>query len=181
MFRRTVDWAIESGITTATFHIQTPYPWTKLYARMDAEQRLTTTNWDLYDTRHVVYQPARLKPDVLKNGYDWAYREFYRWSSIARASRSHGSLKHQAKHFFYAAGWKKFEAAWNLVIRGRQLRQMTPVLEAVLSEVTARDREASPQPAAGRIVAASDALVHIARPEPYDSPLVLSPTTRRSS
>ena len=26
VFRRTVDWAVEHGITTATFHIQTPYP-----------------------------------------------------------------------------------------------------------------------------------------------------------
>ena len=26
VFKRTVDWAIEQGITTATFHIQTPYP-----------------------------------------------------------------------------------------------------------------------------------------------------------
>ena len=34
VFRRTVDWAIEHGITTATFHIQTPYPGTKLFARM---------------------------------------------------------------------------------------------------------------------------------------------------
>ncbi len=153
VFRRTVDWAIESGLTTATFHIQTPYPGTKLHARMEAEQRITTTNWDLYDTRHVVYRPARLTPDALKTGYDWAYREFYRWSSICRASRSHGSVKHQAKHFFYAAGWKKFEAAWNMVIRARQLRQMTPVLEAVLSKVTAREREASQQPAGDKIIA----------------------------
>ena len=28
VFRRTVDWAIANGITTATFHIQTPYPGT---------------------------------------------------------------------------------------------------------------------------------------------------------
>jgi len=137
VFRRTVDWAIEQGITTATFHIQTPYPGTRLYARMEAEQRIVTRDWDLYDTRHVVYQPARLTPEALKQGYDWAYREFYRWSSIARASRSHNSVKHQAKHFFYAAGWKKFERAWNLVIRARQLRRMTPLLEAVLARVTA--------------------------------------------
>ncbi len=26
VFSRTVDWAINHGITTATFHIQTPYP-----------------------------------------------------------------------------------------------------------------------------------------------------------
>jgi len=137
VFRRTVDWAIEQGLTTATFHIQTPYPGTRLYARMEAEQRIVTRDWDLYDTRHVVYQPARLTPEALKQGYDWAYREFYRWSSIARASRSHNSVKHQAKHFFYAAGWKKFERAWNLVIRARQLRRMTPLLEAVLARVTA--------------------------------------------
>ncbi|MDP9361309.1 MAG: B12-binding domain-containing radical SAM protein [Acidobacteriota bacterium] len=153
VFRRTVDWAIESGLTTATFHIQTPYPGTKLYARMEAEKRLTSRNWDLYDTRHVVYQPARLTPAALEKGYQWAYHEFYRWSSISRASLSHGSVKHQAKHFFYAAGWKKFEAAWNLVIRTRQLRQMTPMLEAVLSKVTARERDAPPQPAGGETVA----------------------------
>jgi radical SAM superfamily enzyme YgiQ (UPF0313 family) len=137
VFRRTVDWAIENGITTATFHIQTPYPGTRLFARMEAAGRILTRDWDLYDTRHVVYRPMRLAPDVLKQGYDWAYREFYRWSSIARGSLSHGSLKHQAKHFFYATGWKKFEPLWDLVIRAKQLPAMTPLLESVLSRVTA--------------------------------------------
>ena len=59
---------------------------------------------------------------------------------MARASLTHGTVKHQAKHFFYAAGWKKFEALWNFVIRTRQLHCMTPVLESVLSKVTSRDR-----------------------------------------
>jgi radical SAM superfamily enzyme YgiQ (UPF0313 family) len=136
VFRRTVDWAIENGITTATFHVMTPYPGTGLHARMAREGRLTTDNWDLYDTRHVVFQPARLTPRALKEGYDWAYREFYRWPSIAAASFTHGTLKHQVKHFAYSAGWKKFEFLWNAIIRGRQLRVMTPVLEAVLSKVS---------------------------------------------
>src|SRR5206468_10653422 len=83
VFRRTVDWAIEQGITTATFHIQTPYPGTKLFARMQAEGRIVTRDWDLYDTRHVVYRPKRLTPRALQDGYDWAYRDFYRASSIA--------------------------------------------------------------------------------------------------
>jgi radical SAM superfamily enzyme YgiQ (UPF0313 family) len=136
VFRRTVDWAVEHGITTATFHIQTPYPGTRLFAKMLEQDRLTAFDWDLYDTRHVVFRPARMTPERLKAGYDWAYEEFYRWSSIARASLSHGTVKHQAKHFFYAAGWKKFESLWNLMIRARQLRCMTPLLESVLSKVT---------------------------------------------
>src|SRR6266853_2664360 len=136
VFRRTVDWAMEHGITTATFHIQTPYPGTQLHARMTREGRMLTRDWNLYDTRHVVYRPAQLKSEALKTGYDWAYREFYRWGSIARASLHHGTLKHQAKHFFYASGWKKFEPLWDLIIRARQLTRVTPLLEGVLSRVT---------------------------------------------
>jgi radical SAM superfamily enzyme YgiQ (UPF0313 family) len=149
VFRRTVDWAIEHGITTATFHIQTPYPGTKLFAKMLEQDRIVTRNWDLYDTRHVVFRPERMPPEKLKAGYDWAYEEFYRWSSIARASLSHGTVKHQAKHFFYASGWKKFEPLWNLMIRTRQLWCMTPLLESVLSKVTNRPDE-SPLAVANR-------------------------------
>ena len=141
VFRRTVDWAIEHGITTATFHIQTPYPGTLLHARMVREGRMLTRDWTLYDTRHVVYRPALLKPEMLKAGYDWAYREFYRWGSIARASLHHGTFKHQAKHFFYASGWKKFEAVWDVLIRARQLTRVTPLLEGVLSRVTRSELE----------------------------------------
>jgi radical SAM superfamily enzyme YgiQ (UPF0313 family) len=136
VFQRTVDWAIDCGITTATFHIQTPYPGTQLHTRMVREGRMLTRDWSLYDTRHVVYRPSKLKPETLKEGYDWAYREFYRWNSIARASLHHGTLKHQAKHFFYAAGWKKFEPLWDLIIRARQLTRVTPLLEGVMSRVS---------------------------------------------
>lgn len=138
VFARTVDWAVEHGITTATFHIQTPYPGTRLFERLERGGRLLTRDWDLYDTRHVVYRPARLTPARLKDGYDRAYRDFYTWGAVWRGARAHGTLKHQAKHFFYAAGWKHLEPLWDLVIRARQLRFMTPLLEAVLARVTAR-------------------------------------------
>ncbi len=146
VFPRTVDWAIESGITTATFHILTPYPGTALFTGMAARGRLVTRNWDLYDTRHVVYRPARLAPDVLKRGYDWAYKAFYRWGSIWKAASAHATAKHRLKHFLYSAGWRKFEPAWDLVIRIKQLSQMRPLLEAILAPVGAGD---PPQSAPG--------------------------------
>jgi radical SAM superfamily enzyme YgiQ (UPF0313 family) len=135
VFRRTVDWATEVGITTATFHILTPYPGTALFTDMAAQDRIVTRDWDLYDTRRVVYRPTRLTPEELKQGYDWSYEEFYRWGNIFKASSAHRSFKHQLKHFFYSAGWKKFERAWDLAIRIKQLSQMRPLLEAVLSPV----------------------------------------------
>ena len=140
VFARTVDWAVGSGITTATFHILTPYPGTQLYSEMAAQRRLTTSNWDLYDTRHVVYQPRGVTPAALKAGYDWSYRAFYEWPSIVRAASAHQSLKHSLKHFVYSAGWKKFEPAWDCVIRLKQLAQMRPMLEAILSPVRTADK-----------------------------------------
>jgi radical SAM superfamily enzyme YgiQ (UPF0313 family) len=136
VFARTVDWALEQGITTATFHIQTPYPGTRLWQRMEAAGRILTRDWDLYDTRHTVFQPARLTPAQLEAGYGRAYHDFYTWSAIARAAWTHGSLQHQAKHFFYAAGWKRLEWFWDAIIRARQLNRLTPLLEAVLSQVS---------------------------------------------
>ena len=133
VFRRTVDWAVRSGITTATFHVLTPYPGTALFADMAAQNRIETRNWDLYDTRHVVYRPTGLTPNELKRGYDWSYESFYRWESILKAASQHVTTKHSLKHLFYSVGWKKFEPAWDLVIRIKQLSQMRPLLEAVLA------------------------------------------------
>lgn len=135
VFARTVDWAVESGLTTATFHILTPYPGTALFTDMEKSGRMVTRNWDLFDTRHVVYRPLCMSPEELKRGYDWAYEAFYRWGSIFNASSAHESTKHKLKHFAYSAGWKKFERAWDFVIRVKQLSQLRPVLEAVLSPV----------------------------------------------
>ena len=105
---------------------------------MEAEGRITARNWDLYDTRHVVYRPAGMSAETLKSGYDRAYRDFYSWRNISAGAMSHRTAKHVAKHFFYAAGWKKFEPLWDAVIRARRLHAMTPLLEAVLSKVSSR-------------------------------------------
>jgi len=135
VFDRTVDWAVKNSITTSTFHILTPYPGTKLYRDMAASGRIITDNWDLYDTRHVVYKTAKLSPQQLERGYHYAYKEFYTWSNILQGSLGHDDLKHMIKHFAYAGGWKKFEPLWNFIIKSRQLNSMLPLLESILSKV----------------------------------------------
>jgi radical SAM superfamily enzyme YgiQ (UPF0313 family) len=134
VFDRTVAWAVTQGIETATFHILTPYPTTGLHQRMVAEGRITTENWDLYDTRHVVYRPARLTPQQLERGYWHAYREFYRWRAIWRGARTHAGWPGRLRHVAYAGGWKKFEPFWNLAIRARRVNTLLPVLESILAE-----------------------------------------------
>ena len=134
VFARTVDWAIEHGIETATFHVLTPYPGTALYRRLVGQGRLTTREWDLYDTRHAVFRPALMSAHDLERGYHWAYREFYRWRSIVRGAAAHAEIAAGLRHVAYTAGWKKFEPLWDLVIRARRTALMRPVLESILSE-----------------------------------------------
>lgn len=140
VFKRTVDWGIENAITTSTFHILTPYPGTQLFAEMEKENRILTDNWDLYDTRHVVYQTRKISARELEEGYHWAYHEFYTWSNILRSSTNHDSLKHIVKHFLYTGGWKKFEVVWNFLIKTKNLGNMLPLLESILSKVDYKNK-----------------------------------------
>lgn len=145
VFKRTVEWGVKNSVTTSTYHILTPYPGTELFKTMEAENRIITRNWDLYDTRTVVYKTAGLTADELTEGYRWAYKEFYKWSNIFEASMGHESYTHKLKHFFYAGGWKKFEPVWNFLIKTKNLNNTLPLLEGVLTKVRSLNRSKEEQ------------------------------------
>jgi radical SAM superfamily enzyme YgiQ (UPF0313 family) len=132
VFDRTVGWAVEQGIETATFHILTPYPGTALHRRLESEGRILHRNWDLYDTRHVVFRTRGLPAGDLEAGYWRAYRDFYRWGSIVRGAWTKPTQRGRLRHLAYAVGWKKLEPLWDWVIRSRRVGGMLPLLEAVL-------------------------------------------------
>lgn len=133
VFERTVEWAVQQGLETATFHILTPYPSTALYERMAAQGRITHHNWDLYDTRHVVYKPTKMTPEVLEAGYWQAYRDFYRWSNIFRGAWAKEDWGDRMRHLAYSGAWKKLEPVWDLIIRAQRVTQLLPTLENVLT------------------------------------------------
>ena len=135
VFKRTVDWGVEQGIATATYHILTPYPGTRQYQRLEAEGRILTHDWDLYDTRHVVYQSAKLTAEELVDGYNWAYKAFYSWANIFKGTQAHDNLKSQLMHLLYTGGWKKLEPMWNLFVRAKGLNIMLPMLEYMLNNI----------------------------------------------
>jgi radical SAM superfamily enzyme YgiQ (UPF0313 family) len=139
IFDRTVAWAVEKGITTATFHILTPYPGTAIFHSLRRQERIMTRNWDFYDTRHVVFRPRGMTPEQLQEGYDRAYRDFYRWSSIFRASGVHERAGNRLRHLLYAGGWKRLEPVWNTVIKLRTLPSMRGILESMLSTIPAAE------------------------------------------
>ena len=158
VFDRTVDWAVGQGIETATFHILTPYPGTALHARMVAQGRMLHEEWDRYDTRHVVYRPARLTPEELERGYGRAYERFYAWRSILRGAATKRAWLPAMRHAAYAVGWKKCEPLWDWVIRTRRVAHMLPVLENVLAGFGRGRPEAAPAAASGAECAPAPAL-----------------------
>lgn len=140
-YTQTVDWAVAHGIETATFHILTPYPGTRLYERMAAQGRLLHSNWDLYDTRHTVFQPAKMNRKQLEAGYWQAYRNFYRWGAIWRGVGTKQDMTAVLRHLAYAGGRQKFEPLWDVIIRLKQVSQMLPLLEKVLAGLGNRSPE----------------------------------------
>ena len=88
VFERTLDFVTRARIEIPYFSILTPYPGTRLYERLQREQRILHRDWSLYDTSHVVSQPRRLTVDQLQAGYLQAFREAYSQSCIAARMRN---------------------------------------------------------------------------------------------
>jgi radical SAM superfamily enzyme YgiQ (UPF0313 family) len=142
VFDRTVEWAIAQGMETATFHILTPYPGTGLRRRLEAEGRILSNNWDLYDTAHAVYRPAKMTPAELESGYRRAFRDFYRWSSLFRSASLKPSLRARLRHMLYAASWGKADLVWDLAALTGMVGVGSPVLSSVLAAATPRRERA---------------------------------------
>jgi radical SAM superfamily enzyme YgiQ (UPF0313 family) len=140
VFDRTTDWAVSQGLTTATFHIATPYPGTAYYQRIADEGRLLHQNWRLFDTRHAVFRPKHMSIQALEAGYWRAYKRFYTYSNIFHSASVGGAYTHRMRRFAYAIGWKKLEPMWDLVIRLRQLQGLRPLLENILNRPEQKER-----------------------------------------
>jgi radical SAM superfamily enzyme YgiQ (UPF0313 family) len=75
--RRTVEFARSHHIDTVMLNILTPAPGTRQFADLDAEGRIFTRRWELYDGLHVVFTPRQMAPHELQDGVLRAYRRFY--------------------------------------------------------------------------------------------------------
>jgi hypothetical protein len=113
---------------------------------METEGRLLHRNWNQYDTRQVVFKTKSMSAEALLNGYNKAYRDFYSWTNIARASMQHENWHQAIRHLAYAGGWKKFEPLWNFIIKTKGLNQMLPMLESILGKMKSSKQQQALHP-----------------------------------
>ena len=118
VFRETVAFCAEAGIDLPRFAVATPFPGTPFHRRLEAEGRILTRDWELYDAQHVVVHPARMSVEELQRGHEEAWRSAYSWRAIARRltrSRTHIATSIPANlgyrfyarrlHSFYNCDW----------------------------------------------------------------------------
>ena len=73
----TVSFARKMKLTSVQLLILTPLPGSELYQRLGAEKRITSFDWDLYDTHHVVYRPAGFTPFELQCAQVYGHTRLY--------------------------------------------------------------------------------------------------------
>ena len=77
-FETTLRQATRMGIDGATVSILTPLPQTPLFEELRHNGRLLTNDWSYYNGKTAVaFQPARMSPEALWNGYMWFRRRFF--------------------------------------------------------------------------------------------------------
>ncbi|MBI5026564.1 MAG: B12-binding domain-containing radical SAM protein [Nitrospirae bacterium] len=97
VFDRTLEFIVRAKIDVCYFSILTPYPGTRLYAKMKEEGRLIDYDWSNYNTNNVVFMPKFMKPEKLLEGYHHTLKGAFSYNSIFRRLWGNGTYK----NFFY--------------------------------------------------------------------------------
>jgi radical SAM superfamily enzyme YgiQ (UPF0313 family) len=104
---KTVDFAREHGLSTAQFLALTPLPGTRQTAQLEAEGRVFTHNWSLYDGHHVVHWPKEMTPYELQVAIIQAHKRFFTAPRmISLRSKGPQYRKHQIEGYLMSHAWE---------------------------------------------------------------------------
>jgi len=85
IFEETVAFAIQTKLFSVVFALLTPYPETAFYQRVKEEGRLVQDRWWLLERPEEsapFFIPRRMSSQVLREGWKWAWKEFYSFPSL---------------------------------------------------------------------------------------------------
>ncbi|KPA08862.1 radical SAM domain-containing protein [Candidatus Magnetomorum sp. HK-1] len=96
-FDELINFIEESHLLMPLINILTPFPGTQLFKRFEKEGRILSKDWQLYDTKHVVFQPENIPVEVLADGYKKIVKSIYSFDSILK----------KMKHYWHIDFWKR--------------------------------------------------------------------------
>jgi radical SAM superfamily enzyme YgiQ (UPF0313 family) len=90
-FEETLRGATRAGIDGATVSVLTPFPRTPVWDELAASGRILTRDWSYYNGKTAVaFEPARMSPEKLFEGYMWFRRRFFSLECILERVRRSG-------------------------------------------------------------------------------------------
>ncbi len=105
MFPKLLRFCRDLKLDTANFCILTPLPGTRIYDRLNSQNRIITPDWKFFNRHSLVFQPEKLTPRELLEGRNFLYRNFYSWKSIWR--RKPGKLRHNLFYWTYNINFRR--------------------------------------------------------------------------
>ena len=87
-FAQVKNFVLEAGIELPRFSILTPFPGTPLFKNLEAENRILTRDWSLYDGQHVVFEPEKMTRQELIEGHEKIWKDVYSYKSILKRNSS---------------------------------------------------------------------------------------------
>jgi radical SAM superfamily enzyme YgiQ (UPF0313 family) len=75
--KRLIDFLLEIELDLAEFTVLTPFPHTKAFDDLQRQNRIFSTDWDLYSADRVVYHPKHMSAERLAELFEYAWQAFY--------------------------------------------------------------------------------------------------------
>jgi radical SAM superfamily enzyme YgiQ (UPF0313 family) len=124
---KTADFAIENGLNSAQFLALTPLPGTRQTAQLEAEGRILTRNWTLYDGHHVVFWPQQMTPYELQETIQRAHKRFYSIRRILAPKYGAPIYRvHQLQGWLVTRAWEHVRENREFVRELRELSESHP-------------------------------------------------------
>jgi radical SAM superfamily enzyme YgiQ (UPF0313 family) len=83
-FRRSLEFLIDNKISFLKLFTPCPYPGTKYYDDMAAQDRILISDWRRYDYGSPLIRPAHMTAEQMMEGFRYVYEGFYSARAIAK-------------------------------------------------------------------------------------------------
>jgi radical SAM superfamily enzyme YgiQ (UPF0313 family) len=112
-FSEVKEFVLTHKVDLPRFSVMTPFPGTELFSSLNAENRILTRDWSLYDGQHVVFEPRTMSAKELLAGHEKLWRDVYSYSAIWKRIGRHSDplaivIAANLGYRFYAANLERF-------------------------------------------------------------------------
>jgi len=84
IFSRTIEFINKSNIVFSLINIITPPPGTRLYKKLQEENRISTYDWEKYTGEWVCFQPKKMSAEELQQKYYITLQNIYSYDAILK-------------------------------------------------------------------------------------------------